>query len=190
MDHRILMLSTAIVLGALSRNAPSAETAPAPADAQPASPSPQPDNAVAANASEGTFASDEDRLDGDHLKLRVNIYGFEAIDGPDKGIAKCAPKESKVVVVAQVDDHVLVRVKLSKTALEAKASGAITKAAAARGAATIARQEATKATGKADAAAAALKSSTAASDVAAATSAAAEAANAAVHAADAAQANA
>lgn len=190
MDQRILILSAAIVLGSLSRNALSAEPVPAPADPPPASPSPEPGSGVGADASQGTIASDEDRLDGDHLKLRVNIYGFEAIDGPDKGIRKCAPKESKVVVAAHVDDYVLVRVKLSKTALAAKADAAIRNAAAARDAAASAREAATKATQQADKAAAALKSSTAASDLAAATSAAAEAANAAVRAAGEAQASA
>lgn len=190
MDQRILVLSAAIVLGSLSQNALPAEPAPPAPDPTPVEPSPEPDSAAPVETSEGTFASDEDRLDGDHLKLRVNIYGFEAIDGPEKGVAKCAPKGSKVVVATQVDDYVLVRVKLSKIALDSKADAAIRKAAVARRDAAIAREEATKAKQQADKAAAALRSSTAASDVAAATSAAAEAANAAVRAAGEAQANA
>jgi hypothetical protein len=189
MDYRTVILSAAIVLGSPSRNALSAEAEPAAADAQPPTSS-EPQDLASEGISEGSFASDEDRLDGDHLKLRVNVYGFEAIDGPEKGIQKCAPKESKVVVVAQVDDYVLVRISLSKAALAAKADDAINKAAAARSAATAARVEATKATEQANKAAAAVKSTSAASDVAAAASAAAGAANAAVVAADSAGKNA
>ena len=189
MDHRTVILSAAIVLGSPIQDAISAEQEPAGDAATPAPSEPQNDQS-SEQVSEGSFASDEDRLDGDHLKLRVNVYGFEAIDGPEKGIHKCAPKESKVVVVAEVDDHVLVRIKLSKTALAAKADDAIKKAAAARNAATAARAEATKATAQAKQAAAAAKSSSAATDVAAAANAAADAANAAILAADSAGTNA
>lgn len=191
MDYRILFLSGVMVLGSPYWKALAAETEPAPGDEQPAPPSAEEaDGEAPADVSDGTFASDEDRLDGDHLKLRVNVYGFEAIDGPDQGIPKCAPKESKVVVVAQVDEQVLVRVKLSKSALAAKADSAIKKAAAARTAASVARQEATKAARQAGDAATALKSHTATSDLEAATSAAAEAANAAARASETAQATA
>jgi hypothetical protein len=190
MDLRIFILSAFIILGSFPQSLLSAETVPVPADVPLAAPTPAPDNAAGADTSEGTFASDEDRLDGDHLKLRVNAYGFEALKGPEQGVAKCAPKGSKIVVVTQVDDHVLARVKLPKAALVAAANDAIRKAAAARGDATIAREEATKATLQASQATAALKSNAAAADVAAASSAAVQAANAAVRAADAAEASA
>lgn len=179
MDRQALILSVAIALGSLSGNALAAEAEPAPKEAPPPSP-----------AATAPFASDEDRLDGDHLKLGANLYDFETIDGPDKGLLKCAPKGSKVVVVTHVGDYVLARVKLSKTALAAKSDAAMKKAAAARAAATTARAEATKATQQASDAAAKLKSNASAEEVAAVTAAAAEAANAAIRAADAARADA
>ncbi|MET0532934.1 MAG: hypothetical protein ABW171_01810 [Steroidobacter sp.] len=51
-----------------------------------------------------SFASDEDRLDGDHLKLRVNVTGFAPLDGAATGL--CAPKESKLKVSKHEGDTV------------------------------------------------------------------------------------
>src|SRR5688572_23320624 len=44
------------------------------------------------------FASDDDRLDGDHLTFRTNVYGFAPISDPDIKPKKCAPVGSKVGV--------------------------------------------------------------------------------------------
>jgi hypothetical protein len=190
MDRPALILSIAIALGSLSGIALAAEPEPAPEEAPPPAPAVTEDSAGGSAAAAAAFASDEDRLDGDHLKLGANIYDFETIDGPDKGRLKCAPKGSKVVVVTQVDDYVIARVKLSKTALAAKSDAAMKNAAAANAAASTARAEAAKATQQANDAAARLKANASPRDVAAATTAAAAAANAAIRAADAARANA
>jgi hypothetical protein len=54
-----------------------------------------------------SFASDGDRLDGDHLKLKVNVDGFEAV-GSTAGKKYCAPKGAKIKVTRQTDSDVLV----------------------------------------------------------------------------------
>jgi hypothetical protein len=73
----------------------------------------QPKNDSAAATT--SFPDDGDQLDGDHLKLRVNVYGFEAIDGPQKGNALCAPKGSKISVTMHEGDQLFVRFRLPKT---------------------------------------------------------------------------
>jgi hypothetical protein len=69
------------------------------------------------------FPEDADRLDGDHLKLRVNVYGFEALDGPEKGKPFCAPKGSKITVTRQEGDQLFVRFKLPDTSAPQKDDG-------------------------------------------------------------------
>jgi hypothetical protein len=70
-----------------------------------------------------SFPGDADRLDGDHLKLRVNVYGFEALDGPEKGKPFCAPKGSKITVTKQDDDQLFVRFRLPDTSAPKKDDG-------------------------------------------------------------------
>src|SRR5215813_4027641 len=70
---------------------------------------------------EVTYPSDEDRMDGDHLKLRVNVVGFKPIDGPDKGKEKCAPKGTTIIVNKHKGHEILARVELGKIVKAAKA---------------------------------------------------------------------
>jgi hypothetical protein len=52
-----------------------------------------------------TYASDDNRLDGDHLHLRTNAHGFTPVDGSGE---KCAPVESKLSVRSEASDGTLV----------------------------------------------------------------------------------
>jgi hypothetical protein len=69
----------------------------------------------------GSFASDEDRLDGDHLKLRVNVTGFESFDSDASDKKFCAPKGSKLQVTKQTQDYISVYFKSVPTHATAKA---------------------------------------------------------------------
>src|SRR5262245_14694501 len=104
------------VLSLLAVGAPRARAAEQPAP--PAEPAAEPAPAPAATESKAadatSFPSDDDRLDGDHLKLRVNAWGFKSIDGADKTTEHCAPKGSTLIVTQQNDDELFVRVELDK----------------------------------------------------------------------------
>lgn len=101
MSHRVLVVVVSALLFALSNAAYSAE---APPSAPPA-PGGNPVEAATENKAMGssnpatgaTYPSDEDRLDGDHLTLRVNAYNFKAYDDV-LHVSKCAPKGSVIVV--------------------------------------------------------------------------------------------
>jgi hypothetical protein len=71
---------------------------------------------------EVTYPSDEDRLDGDHLKLKVNVIGFKPIDGSEADKAKemCAPKGSTIIVNKHKGDQILVNIILGKEVKAAK----------------------------------------------------------------------
>lgn len=80
MTHRILLFLVLVIILVFSNSAFSEEAAATPAP-------------------EATYPSDEDRLDGDHLTLRVNAKIFKAFE--DKGedpVLKCAPKGSEIIV--------------------------------------------------------------------------------------------
>jgi hypothetical protein len=71
------------------------------------------------------FPSDANGLAGDHLKLRVNVDGFEPINNAKKSDdanpsdnKKCAPKGSKLTVTNESNGELSVRFKLPKWAKE------------------------------------------------------------------------
>lgn len=55
-----------------------------------------------------TYPSDENRLDGDHLTLRVNISPFYPL-GEAAASARCAPKDSKIAITKDAGDVVTLR---------------------------------------------------------------------------------
>lgn len=86
----------------LAANAVAQDEAAADAGAAPAEQAAQPEGS-------GAFASDNDMLVGDHLKLKVNVDGFERLN--DKESKFCAPQGTKLKVTRQSDTNVYVRFK-------------------------------------------------------------------------------
>lgn len=74
-----------------------------------ADPQPKPEAPPDPASQAKKFASDNDSLDGDHLKLKVNIDGFEQIGGGQKKF--CAPIGSKLSVTRPTETHLYVRFK-------------------------------------------------------------------------------
>jgi hypothetical protein len=64
--------------------------------------------AAATAAAEPTFASDEDKFTGDHLRFRTNVNGFTAVSG-DTTTPACAPTGSRVAVNRETADDLFVR---------------------------------------------------------------------------------
>lgn len=78
----------------------------------------------ATSADQSYFASDNDALDGDHLKLRVTVRGFQPIGSTQSNdTLKCAPKGAVLAIKDERDNIVSVRFK--KVPSEGKA-GALT----------------------------------------------------------------
>lgn len=64
--------------------------------------------ATATVAAEPTFASDEDKFTGDHVRFRTNVNGFIAVAGDPKATF-CAPTGSRVAVNRENADELFVR---------------------------------------------------------------------------------
>jgi hypothetical protein len=127
----VAIVSIACLLAAAMAGADSPPASPNPSSppAVPASPdtpstpvAPVIPPAPAVDAVKVAYPEGNDRLDGDHLKLRVNVHGFKAIDGTDKGKEACAPKGSNVKVTRHKGEDLLVRIELGKAVKKAIAS--------------------------------------------------------------------
>jgi hypothetical protein len=90
---------------------------PCPALAQPTSESTKPESESTKPASQSTqqgaqannFPGDRDSLEGDHLTLRTNGYGFKDVSVPGKPSDKCAPQGSKLRVIQILKDTLTVQ---------------------------------------------------------------------------------
>jgi hypothetical protein len=65
-------------------------------------------SAEAQQTNAATFPGDEDRLDGDHLRLRTNVYGFVESGAAQGAPKKCAPQGSGLTVLQEATDGTLV----------------------------------------------------------------------------------
>jgi hypothetical protein len=104
-----------IPIALLAQQPPAAPTAPtADAAIQPAGVPANPAADRSTTTSAGNpYPSDEDRLDGDTLKLRVNIRGFKEVGAPDTNQTTwCAPRGTKLKVTRELQDKLLVRFEL------------------------------------------------------------------------------
>lgn len=61
-----------------------------------------------APASPASYASDDNRLDGDHLHLRTNAHGFVPVGADGEKAEKCALVESKLSVRSEASDGTLI----------------------------------------------------------------------------------
>lgn len=57
-----------------------------------------------ATATQSTLPSDDDRLDGDHLRLRTNAYGFKEAHAEEPRKPYCAPQGSGLTVLQEDRD--------------------------------------------------------------------------------------
>jgi len=74
-----------------------------------APPAPPPPTPAAATPEAPPIASDNDRMDGDHLTLNNTVWGFVEVGRGDDLRRRCAPAQAKFVVVREINGSLTVR---------------------------------------------------------------------------------